>query len=143
MKRQAGLSDEVIFLFCQTPGELTAYYDWKIGFEADRVENLVDSFSKADIDLLVSVEQQMQQETMLMPRTVDSFYQIYSQFENVADMTSVASMSDEAIDLLISIEEKMRQSDSILTPCELDAYRHWHHQIGLLNPFEFNDDEQH
>jgi hypothetical protein len=124
-----------------TPPELTAYYDWNIRFEADLVENLVDSFSNADLDLLGSVEQKIQQETMLMPRTFDSFYQIYSQFENVASMTSVASMADTNIDLLISIEEKMRRGGSILTPQELDAYRHWHPQIGILNSFEFDDNK--
>lgn len=122
-----------------TRSELTAYYNWYIRFETDMVENLLESFSDADFDLLASVEQKIHGEAALMPWNLDTFYQIYSQFENVTGMTSITPTSDSDIDLLISIEEKMRRCGSILTPRELDVYRHWHHQIGILNPFKFGD----
>lgn len=126
-----------------TRPELTAYYNWHIRFETDMIENLLESLSGADLDLLVSVEQKIQQgEPALMSWHLDAFYQMYSQFENVTSMASLASTSDSDIDLLISIEEKMRRCGSILTPQESDVYRHWHHQIGILNPFEFDNDKK-
>jgi hypothetical protein len=125
-----------------TRPELTAYYHWHIRFETDIGETLLEFISDADFDLLVSVEQQIEQgEPALMPQDLAAFYQLYSQFENVTGQSAMVYTSDATIDLLISVEDKMRCGGSILTPQELDAYRHWHPQIGILNVFEFDDNQ--
>jgi hypothetical protein len=76
-----------------------------------------------------------------MPQDLAAFYQLYSQFENVTGQSAMVYTSDATIDLLISVEDKMRCGGSILTPQELDAYRHWHPQIGILNVFEFDGNQ--